>query len=102
MELRCYLKQVVPDAREELKWGKPALIDDGILFQYAAFKSHVSLHPTPSVVNALRDQLQSYETSSNTIRFPLDQPIQKELVIQIASLRLRQKMEQGMNWKQPE
>jgi uncharacterized protein YdhG (YjbR/CyaY superfamily) len=99
-ELRRLLRQAAPDASEVLKWGKPAFIEDGILFQYAALKNHISLHPTPSVIDALRDQLQSYETSQNTIRFSLDHPIPEELVLQVAFLRLSQKIEQGLGWKQ--
>jgi uncharacterized protein YdhG (YjbR/CyaY superfamily) len=98
-ELRSLLREVAPDASEALKWGKPAFIEDGILFQYAALKNHISLHPTPSVIDALRDQLQSYEISQNTIRFSLVNPIPKELVLQIARLRLFQKTEQGRAWK---
>ncbi len=99
-ELRRLLRRAAPEASEALKWGKPAFIEDGILFQYAALKNHISLHPTPSVIDALRDQLQSYETSQNTIRFSLDHPIPEELVLRVAFLRLSQKIEQGLGWKQ--
>ena len=99
-ELRCLLRRAAPEASEALKWGKPAFISDGILFQYAALKSHISLHPTPSVIDALRDQLQSYEISQNTIRFSQDHPIPDELVLQVAFLRLSQKVEQGRSWRQ--
>ena len=98
-ELRSLLREVAPDASEALKWGKPAFIEDGILFQYAALKNHISLHPTPSVIDALRDELRSYEISQNTIRFSLVNPIPKELVLQSAALRLFQKTEQGQGWK---
>jgi len=52
------------------------------------------------VIDALRDQLQSYEISQNTIRFSQDHPIPEELVLQVAFLRLSQKIEQGLGWKQ--
>ena len=99
-ELRRLLRQAAPDAIEALKWGKPAFISDGILFQYAALKNHISLHPTPSVIDALRDQLQSYEISQNTIRFSQAHPIPEGLVLQVAFLRLSQKVEQGRSWRQ--
>lgn len=98
-ELRRLLREAAPDASEALKWGKPAFIRDGILFQYAACKHHISLHPAPSVIDALRDALRSFEISQNTIRFSLVNPIPKELVLQIAALRLFQKTEQGQGWK---
>lgn len=99
-ELRSLLRQVAPDATEALKWGKPAFISDGILFQYAASKSHISFHPTPSVIDALRDQLCSFALSQNTIRFDLSHPIPETLVRQVAELRLFQHRELGLGWKQ--
>jgi len=98
-ELRSYLQLADPKANEELKWGKPALINDGILFVYAGFKNHISLHPTPSVITAFRKQLETYNLSDNTIQFPLDNPIPKELVIEVAKLRVYEKTKKGIGWK---
>jgi uncharacterized protein YdhG (YjbR/CyaY superfamily) len=98
-ELHSYLKLAVPEGDEGLKWGKPALIHNGILFVYAAFKEHVSLHPTPSVINTFRKELEAYKLSDNTIQFSLDKPIPKELVLKIANLRVYEKNEKGIGWK---
>jgi len=98
-ELRSYLKLADPEADEGLKWGKPALINDGILYVYAAFKEHVSLHPTPTVINTFRKELEAYKLSDNTIQFSLEKPIPKELVLKIAKLRVYEKNEKGIGWK---
>lgn len=98
-ELRGYLRLADPDANEELKWGKPAFVNDGILYIYAAFKTHISLHPTPSVVNAFRKDLENYRVSDNTIRFPLEAAIPEELVLKIARWRIYEKKEKGIGWK---
>lgn len=98
-EMRRYLRHADPGADEVLKWGKPALVNDGILYVYAAYKEHVSLHPTPSVISALRKDLAGFELSENTIRFPLDQPIPDALVKKIARLRVYEKKEKGIGWK---
>jgi uncharacterized protein YdhG (YjbR/CyaY superfamily) len=98
-ELHSYLKLAVPEADEGLKWGKPALIHNGILFVYAGFKEHVSLHPTPSVINTFRKELEAYKLSDNTIQFSSDKPIPKELVLKIANLRVYEKNEKGIGWK---
>ena len=98
-ELRAYLKIADPNASDELKWGKPAIVNNGILFVYAGFKKHISLHPTPSVVSAFHKELEIYKLSENTIQFPLDTPIPKDLVVEIAKLRVFEKNEKGIGWK---
>ena len=95
-ELRSYLKLADPNADEELKWGKPAFVNNGILYVYAAFKKHISLHPTPSVIKALRKELEAFKLSDNTIQFPLENPIPKELVRKIASYEYARKMKKAL------
>lgn len=98
VELRDCLKKVAPNAKELLKWGKPAFEAEYILFVYAGFKKHVSLHPTPEAMNALKDELKDYAVSSNTLRFSLDKPLPLKLISTIAALRVKQSM-QGVTWK---
>ncbi len=98
-ELREYLKSVDPSATEELKWGKPAFVNDGILFVYAAAKHHISLHPTPSVIDYFREELSSFISSDNTMRFPLEDPIPGEIVRKVAGRRVYEKREKGVQWK---
>lgn len=98
-ELRSYLEFALPNAVHVLKWGKPALEDNGIVVVYAGCKTHVSLHPTPTVILALSEDLNPYSLSQNTIRFPLESPIPKELVLEIARLRAQQKEEDGVGWR---
>jgi uncharacterized protein YdhG (YjbR/CyaY superfamily) len=45
-EIRSLLKNVAPNATEELKWGQPVFIEKRILFSYAAFKKHLRFMPT--------------------------------------------------------
>ncbi len=63
-ELRSYLIEACPDGSEELKWGKPAIVKDGILYVYSAAKKHISFHPTPSVVSQLKEDLKTCIFSS--------------------------------------
>ena len=98
-EMRRFLRHADPGAEEVLKWGKPAFVHDGILYVYAAYRNHISLHPTPSVISALRKELEAFEVSENTIQFPLEQPIPRELVGKIASLRVYEKNDKGIGWK---
>ena len=98
-ELRDYLKSADPTAIEELKWGKPAFVNNGILYVYAVAKKHISLHPTPSVIEHFREELESFKLSDNTIQFPLDNPIPREIVVKLATLRVHEKNAKGIGWK---
>lgn len=98
-ELRNYLIEATPNASDELKWGKPALVNNGILYVYAAAKNHISLHPTPSVISHLQDELGSRITSENTVRFSINEPIPKKLITKIAKLRVFEKETKGVKWK---
>ena len=97
-ELRECLRKAAPEAKELLKWGKPAFEAEHILFVYAGFKKHISLHPTPEVIVALKDELKDYVTSDNTLQFSLDQPLPLKLINKVAELRVVQSR-QGVKWK---
>lgn len=96
-EMLTYLREAAPGAEESLKWGQPALSYQWILFQFAAFKNHISLYPTPSVVAALKDKLSDYKTSSSTIQFPLDKPLPADLIKEIAAFRIEES-KKGVKW----
>ncbi|MCB1668654.1 MAG: DUF1801 domain-containing protein [Porticoccaceae bacterium] len=98
-ELREYLKAAYPEASEELKWGKPALVHNGILYVYAAAKKHISLHPTPSVISYFRNEFGSLISSDNTIQFSLNDPIPEKVVMKIAKQRIFEKENKGIKWK---
>lgn len=95
--LRC-LREAAPDADEGLKWSKPALSYQTILFIFAAFKKHISLYPTPSVIRAFQKQLAGYKTSSATVQFPLDEPLPLDLIRKLAEHRVRAVLEDGATW----
>lgn len=96
-EMLAYLREAAPGAEESLKWGQPALSYQWILFQFAAFKNHISLYPTPSVVAAFTDELSDYRTSSSTIQFPLNRPLPADLIKEIAMFRIEES-KKGVKW----
>ncbi len=98
-ELRTYLIEANPNASDELKWGKPALVNNGILYVYAAAKNHISLHPTPSVISHFKKELGSRISSENTIRFSINEHIPREIVDKVAKQRVFEKETMGIKWK---
>ena len=97
--LRDCLKLAATDALEELKWGKPALVIDGILFVFEDAKAHISLHPTPRVITQFKTALREFQTTENTIRFSLNAPLPKDLVMKIAEVRVYEKEVKGIGWR---
>ncbi|TXH01508.1 MAG: hypothetical protein E6R05_05595 [Candidatus Moraniibacteriota bacterium] len=71
VELHDCLKQAATDAKEVLKWRQPAFEAEYILYVYAGFKNHISLHPTADVITTLNKELKKYITSNNTLQFSL-------------------------------
>lgn len=95
--LKC-LRKAAPDAKEAIKWGSPALSYDTILFIFAAYKKHVSLFPTPPVIEAFSNDLKEFKTSSSTIQFPLDKPLPIDLIEKLANYRIQRVLEDGATW----
>jgi uncharacterized protein YdhG (YjbR/CyaY superfamily) len=97
-ELRTCLQKAAPNAEEMLKWGQPAFVVEYILFVYAGFKDHISLHPTPEAIHAFKEELKAYKTLNNTIQFSLNTPLPIQLISNIAAFRVKQS-KQGVTWK---
>ncbi len=88
--LRATIRTVAPDAVEAFSYRIPAFRLDGRQFVwYAAFAHHSSLFPmTAGIRKALAADLERYETSKGTVRFPLDRPLPVALVRKLVRARI--------------
>jgi len=94
-EMQQCLRDAAPGATESLKWGKPALSYDTILFIFAAHRNHISLHPTVAAIDAFAKELGAYKTSGGTVQFPLGEPLPLTLIRRIAAFRVKAVAEEG-------
>lgn len=97
-EILAVLKEIAPDAKEEIKWGQPVLTEKRILFSFAAFKAHLNFMPTKPSLDPFREELSEYKTGQDTIQFPYDKPLPIELIRKIAAYRYKDVMENDAKW----
>lgn len=97
VELLKILKAVVPDAKEDIKWGAPVLVTKRILFSFTAHKNHLNFMPTRSSLEPFLDELKDFTLGQDTIQLPYDKPLPKELIKKIAKYRVEE-VENGSLW----
>lgn len=86
--LRKSIQAAVPEAVECMAYQVPAFRLNGkFLLAYGAAKNHCAFYPG-AVVAALKDELEGYDTSKGTIRFPADRPLPSALVRKLVKLQI--------------
>lgn len=87
-KLRRDIKAAVPGAEECVSYGLPAFRLNGrLLVAYGAAAKHCAFYPG-SVLEELKDELKSYDSSKGTLRFPAEKPLPTALVRKLVKLRL--------------
>lgn len=91
-ELRDAILEVIPDAEQCISYGMPAFRMQGkVIAGFAAFKNHLSYLPhSGSVLKELDTELAAYAKSPGALRFPVDTPLPRSLVVQLIAVRVRQ------------
>jgi len=91
--VRRTVKKAAPQARELISYNMPAIELNGILVYYAAHKNHIGFYPTPSGIDAFREELSVYEGAKGSVKFPIDQPLPLRLIKSIVEFRVMENME---------
>ncbi len=88
-EVRALIKSVAPDATETISYAIPTFDLNGHhLVHFAGFANHVGFYPTPSGVEAFKDELKPYKSAKGSVQFPLGQPMPMDLIRRMVELRL--------------
>lgn len=88
--LREMLSGLLPDATETISYGMPAFkVGQKAVAGYAYYKNHCSYFPHSSgVLPRLAEEIEGYEWSKGTLKFPPDQPPPQKLVARLVAVRL--------------
>jgi len=91
-ELRQAVKEAAPQAEEAISYQMPTFKLNGNLVHFAAYKKHIGFYPTPSGIEAFKEELAPYESSKGAVQFPLDKPIPFDLVSKIVHFRVMEQL----------
>lgn len=97
--IRRTIRNAIPNADEDLKWSKPAFVDEQILVMFGGFKNHIGFYSTPSSLQEFEDELTDFTTGAGSVQFLYDEPLPTELITKITQYRERESKEKGVNWK---
>jgi len=89
-KLRRTIKRAVPQAEECISYGLAAFRLDGKpLVAFGATANHCAFYlMSGSTVDDHRQELQKYDTSKGTIRFPANKPLPATLVRKLVQARI--------------
>lgn len=97
--LRQIIRQNAPEAVETMSYQIPTFALNGNLVHFAAFTKHIGFYPTPSGIEAFRDELAYYKLAKGSVQFPLDQPLPMELIGRIVRFRVEENVQKKKKQK---
>lgn len=96
-KFRQTIRNAAPQAGETISYQMPTFRLNGNLVHFAAYKNHIGFYPTPSGIDAFKDELSPYETSKGAIKFPIHEELPWDLIFKIVKYRVGQNLEKKKN-----
>ena len=90
IKIRKTIKKAAPKATEKISWSMPTFWQGENLIHFAVFKNHIGIFPGDLSQLPFGERLSGYNTTKGAIHFPLDKPIDYDLIADITLFRLRQ------------
>jgi uncharacterized protein YdhG (YjbR/CyaY superfamily) len=96
-QVRAAIRAAAPRAEEAFSYRIPGFRMDGKpLVWYAAFKNHYSVYPIGAAIRrSLAKDIEGYETSTGTIRFPLEERVPVSLIKKLVKARIAEARQRG-------
>jgi uncharacterized protein YdhG (YjbR/CyaY superfamily) len=90
--VRASIRKALPTADEMLTYKIPTYKLNGrAVIYFAGWQAHYSIYPaTPALIAAFATELDAYEISKGTIRFPYEGRVPPGLIQRLAAFRARE------------
>ena len=92
-QVRQTIRAAAPEAQETINYQMPTFTLNGNLVHFAGFKNHIGFYPTPTGIEAFKDELSAYKGAKGSVQFPLDQPMPLPLIRRIVEYRVKENSE---------
>jgi uncharacterized protein YdhG (YjbR/CyaY superfamily) len=99
-EIRRVIKEAAPEAEEKISYRMPTFYLNGNLVHFAAHTNHIGFYPTPSGIEAFKDELSSYKWAKGSVQFPLDRPMPFDVIKRIVEFRVKESSIKGRKTRQ--
>ena len=98
-QVRQTIRTAAPEARETINYQMPTFTLNGNLVHFAGFKNHIGFYPTPTGIEAFKEELSVYKGAKGSVQFPLDQPMPLSLIRRIVEYRVKENSERKPSQK---
>lgn len=92
-KMRKVIHDAAPEAEEAISYGMPTFKLHGNLVHFAAYKNHIGFYPTPSGIEAFKEEISEYKSSKGAVQFPLNEPIPYDLVKKMVIFRVKENLQ---------
>ncbi len=90
-KVRTAIKAAQPKAEEVISYQIPTFKFNGPIAAFAAFTNHCSYYTmSHSVMETLKQELDGYDTSGVTIRFPVGKPLSFTLIKKLVQAKIKE------------
>jgi uncharacterized protein YdhG (YjbR/CyaY superfamily) len=100
-QLRQTIRDTAPEAEETINYQMPTFTLNGNLVHFAAFKNHIGFYPTPTGIEAFKEELAAYKGAKGSVQFLIDQPLPLPLIRKIVEYRVKENLERKLKKKSP-
>lgn len=90
--LRQVIREAAPDAEEAISYQIPTFKLNGNLVHFSGYKKHIGFYPTPSGIEAFKEELSVFEGAKGSVKFPIEKPLPLELIKRIVVFRVKENM----------